>query len=63
MVKTICKLLSFVAIVLVATATVIKFVQKVSYKEAVGIMEELCKEMAKNCCCRRHNADETAPEV
>ncbi len=61
MIKMICKLFSYVAITLVATATVIKFVQGTTYKEAVGIMEELWKEMKKNCC--RRKAETTVPEV
>lgn len=63
MIKMVCRLVAFVAVVLVATVTIIKFVQGVSFKEAVGIMEELCKEMSKNCCCCRPKVEEPAPEA
>jgi len=55
--KTLFKLFAFAAIVLFAVATLIKFAQRTSYKEAVGIMEEFCKEIRGKCCCRR-NAEE-----
>lgn len=61
MLRIILRLISFVAVVLFITATIIKFVQKTSYREAVGIMEEMCKEMKKNCCCQK--AEESAPEA
>lgn len=59
--KTIFRLLTGVALFLVAVATVIKYVQGVSYKEAVGIMEECWKEMKqRHCCCC---GDTETPEV
>jgi hypothetical protein len=52
--KFFLKLLVFIATSLFIVATVIKFTQKVTYKEAVGIMEELCKEMKAKCpCCKK----------
>ena len=51
--KVFIKLLTIIATALFVIATIIKFTQNVSYKEAVGIMEELCKEMMSKCrCCR-----------
>jgi hypothetical protein len=59
--KVFLRLITFAATVLFVVATVIKLTQKVSYKEAVGIMEDLCKEMMEKCpCC--HKAVEKAPE-
>ena len=40
---------AFAAMVLIVV-TVIKFVQGCSYKEAVGIAEELFKEIKDSCC-------------
>jgi hypothetical protein len=57
--KTLFKLLAFVALVLFAAATIIKLVQGTTYREAVGIMEELCKEICgKFCSCCRRNTEE-----
>jgi hypothetical protein len=51
--KVFLKLLTFVATAFFVIATIIKFTQNVSYKEAVGIMEEFCKEMKAKCpCCK-----------
>ena len=57
--KIIFRLITCVALFLVGAATVIKYVQGVSYKEAVGIMEEFWKEVMQ---CRRSGEMET-PEV
>ena len=58
--KVFLKMLAFVATALFIVATVIKFTQKVSYKEAIGIMEELCKEIKSKCrCCK---SEENPPE-
>jgi len=56
--KTLFKLFAFAAIVLFAAATIIKLVQGTSYKEAVGIMEEFCKEIREKCRCCARNAEE-----
>ncbi|MFA6470623.1 MAG: hypothetical protein WCU00_01175 [Candidatus Latescibacterota bacterium] len=62
--KVFIKLLTFVATTLFVIATIIKFTQKVSYKEAIGIMEELCKEIKSKCpCCKSEEnpAEESTP--
>jgi len=48
--KTIMKILAGIAVALFIAATIIKFAQKTTYKEAVGIMEELWKECRARCC-------------
>ncbi len=56
--KTIVKVIAGVAVALFVAATIIKFAQKTSYKEAVGIMEELWKECREKCRCRRETEEE-----
>ena len=58
--KTLFKLIAFAAIVLVAAAVIIKLVQRTSWKESVGIMEELWTEIRAKCrcCCRPPETDE-----
>ncbi len=51
--KTILKIIAGIAVALFVAATIIKFAQKTTYKEAVGIMEELWKECCAKCCCYR----------
>lgn len=63
MLKTIFKLLSFAAVVLVGAVTFIKITQGTSFREAMGILEELCKDMSKNCCCRHRKAEEPVSEA
>ena len=58
--KVFFRMLTFVATALFIIATVIKFTQSVSYKQAVGIMEEFCKEMMSKCCC--YKSEENAAE-
>ena len=48
--KSLIKLFAALAAVIFALVAVIKIVQKCSWKEAVGILEELCKEIRENCC-------------
>ena len=65
MMRALFKLITLVATLLFVIATVIKFTQKVSYKEAIGIMEELCKEFSSKCCCCKSGEDspeESSPE-
>jgi hypothetical protein len=51
--KNLFKLIAFVAIVLVASAAIIKFVQRTTWREAVGIMEEFWIECREKCrCCK-----------
>ncbi len=47
--KTILKIIAGIAVALFVAATIIKFAQKTTYKEAVGIMEELWKECRARC--------------
>lgn len=54
------RMLAFVATALFIIATVIKFTQSVSYKEAMRIMEEFCKEMMSKCRC--YKLEENAAE-
>jgi len=53
--KTIFHLLMIVATILFCVVAVIKIVMGCSWKEAVGIAEELCKEIQEACpsnCCK-----------
>ena len=48
--KSIIRLFAAFAAVVFALIAVIKIVQGCSWKEAVGIAEEFCKEIRENCC-------------
>lgn len=48
--KSLIKLFAVITTVIFALVAVIKVVQKCSWKEAVGILEELCREFRENCC-------------
>ncbi len=54
--RSIFRLFSCVAVFLFVTATIIKMLQGVSYKEAVGIMEEYWKEMKESHMSGGENA-------
>jgi len=64
--KSLIKLFAAIAAVIFALVAVIKIVQKCSWKEAVGILEELCCEIRENCssCCGTSTTSESsdAPE-
>ena len=66
MMKSLIKLFAAIAAVIFALVAVIKIVQKCSWKEAVGILEELCCEIRENCCpcCSTSTTSESseAPE-
>ena len=56
--KTLVRVLITIAVIPVAVVTVIKFVRKCSWKEAVGITEELWIEIKNACtCCREETED------
>ena len=64
--KTLVKVLVTVVVIILGLVTVIKIVQKCSWKEAVGIVEEFCNEMRENCrkrCCPAVEEDEVPEEV
>lgn len=64
--KMFFKVLVTVVVVIVGLITVIKVVQKCSWKEAVGIAEEFFNEMRENCrkrCCPAAEEDEVPEEV
>ncbi len=48
--KFLIKLFAAFAAVVFALVTVIKIVQGCSYKEAVGIAEDLFKDICESCC-------------
>jgi len=48
--KSLIKLFAAIAAVIFALVAVIKIVQKCSWKDAVGILEELYGEIRENCC-------------
>ena len=48
--KTLIRIFTVFAAVVFVLVTVIKLVRGCSYKEAVGIAEELCKEIIDSCC-------------
>lgn len=61
--KFLFRVVSAIAFFVVVMVTVIKFVQGCSYKEAVGIAEELFREIAepfKTCCCDTETVDADA---
>ncbi|MBT4485411.1 MAG: hypothetical protein HOC71_17230 [Candidatus Latescibacteria bacterium] len=49
--KSILRLLALVLTAIFSVVAVIKFVKGCSWKEAVGILEELCKECKEACPC------------
>lgn len=49
--KILFRMITCIAVFLFAVATIIKFAQGTSYKDAVGIMEEFWKEMKQRHCC------------
>ena len=64
--KSLIKLFAALAAVIFALVAVIKIVQKCSWKEAVGILEELCNEIRENCyscCSAAPEQDEATGEV
>ncbi|MCE5251769.1 hypothetical protein LLG96_16290 [bacterium] len=60
--KSFIRFLAALATVLFVLVAVIKFVQRCSWKEAVGILEEFCKEAHGSCCSRKGPAEEDIPE-
>ena len=60
--KSFIRFLAALAAVLFVLVAVIKFVQRCSWKEAVGILEEFCKETCGSCCPRKGPAEEDIPE-
>ena len=58
--KTLFKAFAIAAAALFAVATIIKFARGTTYKDAVGIMEEMCKEMREKCACCRGTSEEEA---
>ena len=63
--KTLLKVFAVCAAMIVALVAVIKFIQKCSWKEAVGIAEEFWIEIRESCCtcCRDDSCDEAVEEV
>ena len=59
--KTLLRLFAVFAAMLVALVAIIKFVQKCSWKEAVGIAEELWNEIRENCCAYHAGANGENP--
>lgn len=57
--KILMRLITCTAVFLFAVATIIKFLQGTTYKEAVGIMEEYWKEMKQRCV----HCGESEPEA
>ena len=56
--KTLFKLVVLIAFLVFAVVTFIKIVGKYSWKEAIGIAEELWKEMTELCgCCNTKKSD------
>ena len=49
--KTIFRLIVVFAAALVALIAIIKYTKGCSWKDAVGILEELCKEFKEACPC------------
>jgi len=52
--KVFFRLLAGIALLVVVVITVIKLVQRCSWKDALGIAEQLCKEVSEpfRSCCR-----------
>ena len=51
--KSLFRLFAFAVTVVFILVAVIKYVRGCSWKEAVGIFEELCKEFKESChCCK-----------
>ena len=49
--KLLIRLIMIVAAMLFALVAVIKIIKGCSWKDAVGILEELCKEISESCAC------------
>jgi len=62
--KILFKLFAVFAVIVVVLVAVIKFVQRCSWKEAVGILEEFCNEMRTMCCscCSMKYEEKESPE-
>lgn len=62
--KNCIKIFAVLAVLFVIFLAVIKFVQKCSWKDSMGIIEELWKEAKANCfiCKMKKQADEDVPE-
>ncbi|MBN1291655.1 MAG: hypothetical protein JXB48_07425 [Candidatus Latescibacteria bacterium] len=62
--KTIVKLFAMFAAIIFALVAVIKIVQKCSWKDAVGILEEFINEMRENCpvCCNTTKEEDVVAE-
>ncbi len=62
--KFLIKLFMAISAMIFAVVTVIKIVQGCSYKEAVGIAEEMWNEMRENCpcCCSGVNIENESQE-
>ena len=62
--KICIKIFAVIAVVFVIFLTVVKIVQKCSWKDSMGIIEELWKEMKANCfiCKMKKQSVEEAPE-
>ena len=61
--KTCFKIFSIIAALFLVSLAVIKHVQKCSWKDALGIMEEMWKEVKANCfICKmaKEEAEETS---
>ena len=64
--KMLVKVFVTVVVVIIGLVTVIKIIQKCSWKEAVGIVEEFFNEMRENCrrrCCPAADEDEVPEKV
>ena len=59
--KTLVKLLIIAVAIPVAIVAIIKFVRQCSWKDAVGIAEELWQECKNKCACCA-DEEEPAPE-
>ena len=58
--KLIFRLLVTLAVLCFIMVTIIKIVQKCSYREALGTAEELLKELCIPICCTEEEASEEA---
>ena len=64
--NTLFKVFVTVVVVIIGLVTVIKIIQKCSWKDAVGIVEEFFNEMRENCrsrCCPIVDEDEVPEKV
>jgi hypothetical protein len=56
--KTLFKIIAAAAVILFVVLTIIKFIQHTTYKEAMGILEEGCKDLCSHCrCCGRETEE------